>query len=248
MTVHDDRVYVALIRDAARGAMETISDMTRDEFLASELGQRAVALDVVRVVECVPKLSVAYKAAHAAVDWDELGTLRARTEPEFAKIDAEAEWEAATALFPPIAAALDALLPVGEPWNGTATETAGPAEAGPAAARASMRPAASPLPVPHEELDALCQKLHVTSLRMFGSAVRDDFGPDSDIDLLVEYEPGTNHPWGGASLGEEFSPLFGGHEVELGDAEHLNPYVREGILAEAVEIYPVDHRPAEKVK
>lgn len=248
MTVHDDRAYIALIRDAARGSLESISDMTREEFLESKLAQHAVAFDLVLIVERVPKLSIAYKMAHPAVNWDELAALRSKTEPEFAKIDAEAEWEAANALLPPIAAALDALLPASAPWSGTAPEAAGPAKAGSAEARASTKPAPSPLPISRNELHALCQKLRVTRLRMFGSAVRDDFGQESDIDLLVEYEPGTNHPWGGASLGDEFSPLFSGRKVELGDAEHLNPYVREGILAEAVEIYPVDRRPAEKVK
>jgi predicted nucleotidyltransferase len=207
-----------------------------------------VAFDIVCIVERVPKLSAAYKAEHPVVDWDEFAALRTRTEPEFAKIDAAAEWEAVTTLLPPIAAALDALLPAGAPWNGTAPEAAGLAEAGPAAVRDSAQPVPTPLPIPRDELRALCQKLRVTRLRLFGSALRGDFGPESDVDLLVEYEPGTNHPWGGVSLHEEFSPLFAGRKVELGDPEHLSPYVRDGILAEAVEIYPVDRRPTEKVK
>jgi len=248
MTDHDDRVYVALIRDAARGAMETVEDTTREEFLESKIVQHAVAFDIVRIVERVPKLSAAYKATHPVVDWDELGTLRTKTEPEFAKIDAPAEWEAATNVLPPIADALDALLPASEPWNGTAPEAGGPTETGSPEARGSTPLAPTPLPISRDALGALCQKLRVTRLRLFGSAVRDDFGPESDIDLLVEYEPGTNHPWGGASLGDEFSPLFAGRKVELGDPEHLNPYVRDGILAEAVEIYPVNRRPTEKVK
>jgi len=248
MTVHDDRVYVALIRDAARGAMESISDMTRGEFLESKLAQHAVAFDIVRIVERVPKLSDGFKMAHSVVDWDELATLRAKTEPEFAKIDAAAEWEAATTILPLIADSLDALLPAGAPWNGTSPEEGGPIAVGREDIRDSAQPVPPPLPIPRDELRALCQKLRVTRLRLFGSAVRDDFGPESDIDLLVEYEPGTNHPWGGASLGDEFSPLFAGREVELIDPEHINPYVRDGILAEAVEIYPVDRRPAEKVK
>jgi len=248
MTIHDDRVYIALIRDAARGAMRTVAKTTRDEFLASETRQGAAAFRILLIAERVPKLSAAYKAAHPVVDWDELAALRAKTEPEFAKIDAEAEWEAATKVLPPVADALDALLPASAPWNGTSPEEGGPIAAESADVRASAEPAPTPLPIPRDELRALCQKLHVTRLRLFGSAVRDDFGPESDVDLLVEYEPGTNHPWGGVSLHEEFSPLFAGRKVELIDAEHINSYVRDGILAEAVEIYPVDRRPTEKVK
>src|SRR5450756_2499724 len=111
MTVHDDTVYIALIRDAARGAERAVSDVTRDEFLASETRQGAAAFNILLIVERVPKLSAAYKAAHPVVDWDQLATLRAKTEPEFAKIDAAAEWKAATTVLPPIADALDALLP-----------------------------------------------------------------------------------------------------------------------------------------
>ena len=86
-----------------------------------------------------------------------------------------------------IADALDALLPAGAPWNGTAPEAAGSAEDGSEGARVNTQPASTPLPLPRDELHALCQKLRVTRLRLFGSAVRDDFGPESDIDLLVEY-------------------------------------------------------------
>jgi predicted nucleotidyltransferase/uncharacterized protein with HEPN domain len=252
VTDHDDRVYIALIRDSAREAMETVADMTRDEFLASKAGQAAVAMDVVRIVERVPKLSDTYKTAHPLIDWGNLATLRTRTEPEFAKIDAAVEWEAASTYLPPIADALDALLPARAPWNGTGPEADEPQGAGRPGSAAESTLAASPapeppLPIPHHDLRDLCHKLRITRLCLFGSAVRGDFGPDSDIDLLVEYEPGTNHPWGGAGIDTEFSPLFGGREVELIDPEYLNPYVRDGILAEAVEIYPVDRRSSEKV-
>ena len=49
------------------------------------------------------------------------------------------------------------------------------------------------------------------------------------------------------ALDAEFSPLFSGRAVELIDPEHLSPYTRDQILAEAVEIFPVDHRDLEKV-
>ena len=102
--------------------------------------------------------------------------------------------------------------------------------------------------VPQPEIAEICRRYDVKELAVFGSAARGEMRPDSDIDLLVEYEPGTSHPWGGAGLHEEFSPLFDGRVVDLIDADCISPYIRDGVLAEAVEIYPVDRRPTENVK
>ena len=46
--------------------------------------------------------------------------------------------------------------------------------------------------VPREALERLCQHYHVQRLAFFGSVLREDFGPESDVDMLVEFEPG--HP------------------------------------------------------
>jgi predicted nucleotidyltransferase len=42
-----------------------------------------------------------------------------------------------------------------------------------------------------EELGAFCRRHRIRKLALFGSVLRDDFGPDSDVDVLVEFEPGT---------------------------------------------------------
>jgi len=71
-------------------------------------------------------------------------------------------------------------------------------------------------------------------LAIFGSALRDDFGPDSDIDLLVEFEseriPGL---LGIAGMEIELSELFTGRKVDLRTAEDLSPYFRQGVLDRA---------------
>ena len=245
MTRHDDRVYVALIRDAARAAAERVADMTRDDYLTSEGARAAVSLNVIRIVERVPKVSRDYRTLHPECDWDAIGALRTRIEPEFHQRDAAEEWEVVATVLPDLATRCDALLPSNPPWLGSGPADEAEAEVTPPRNRAAARDAA-PLAIPHDELRGLCERLRVTRLRMFGSALRSDFGPESDVDLLVEYAPGTRHPWGGVSLGDEFSPLFAGHPVELIDREHLSPYTRDQILAEAVEIFPVDHRNLEK--
>ena len=44
--------------------------------------------------------------------------------------------------------------------------------------------------IPKEKIEAFCRKHHIRKLSLFGSVLREDFGPDSDVDVLVEFEPG----------------------------------------------------------
>ena len=45
--------------------------------------------------------------------------------------------------------------------------------------------------IPKEEIAEFCRRNHIRRLALFGSVLRDDFRPDSDVDVLVEFEPGT---------------------------------------------------------
>jgi uncharacterized protein len=53
-----------------------------------------------------------------------------------------------------------------------------------------MNNPALPLTIPYEAIAAFCQRNHIRKLALFGSVLRDDFRPDSDIDVLMEFEPG----------------------------------------------------------
>ena len=48
----------------------------------------------------------------------------------------------------------------------------------------------SPLNIPNKEIEKFCKKHHICKLSLFGSALRDDFTKESDVDILVEFEPG----------------------------------------------------------
>ncbi len=88
--------------------------------------------------------------------------------------------------------------------------------------------------LPPATLAEYCRRHHVTRLSLFGSVLRDDFGPQSDIDLLVEFEPG--HVPGLIGLGTmklELSRLFGGRTVDLHTPGSLNAQFRRQVLAEA---------------
>ncbi len=87
--------------------------------------------------------------------------------------------------------------------------------------------------VPHNEIAAFCRRHHVRRLALFGSVLRDDFGPDSDVDVLVEFEPG--HSVGlitFAAMQLELSAILG-HEVDLRTPASLSHYFRQKVLETA---------------
>jgi len=85
--------------------------------------------------------------------------------------------------------------------------------------------------VPMARIEAFCRKWRVRELSLFGSVLRDDFRPDSDVDILVSFEP--DDPWDLFHLVEmrdELIALFG-RDVDLVEKEGLrNPFRRRTIL------------------
>jgi predicted nucleotidyltransferase len=84
---------------------------------------------------------------------------------------------------------------------------------------------------------AFCQRHHVARLALFGSALRDDFGSDSDIDVLVEFQPGHVPGLGFVSMERELSGLLQGRRVDLVTPKFLNARIREQVLREAEPLY-----------
>jgi predicted nucleotidyltransferase len=77
-----------------------------------------------------------------------------------------------------------------------------------------------------------CRERHIRRLALFGSVLRDDFGPDSDIDVLVEFEPGHVPGLEFFAMEIELSELLG-RKVDLNTAGFLSPHFRSQVLAEA---------------
>ena len=82
-------------------------------------------------------------------------------------------------------------------------------------------------------LAAFCRRHHVRRLALFGSVLRADFSPDSDVDVLVEFEP-AHVPgfFGMARLERELSALLG-RKVDLRTPEDLSRYFRQDVLDQA---------------
>lgn len=92
------------------------------------------------------------------------------------------------------------------------------------------------LDVPETALADFCRRHHLRRLAFFGSVLRDDFRPDSDVDVLVEFEPG--HVPGLAFFGmqDELSQLLG-RKVDLNTPGFLSQYFRDEVLREAQNVY-----------
>ena len=93
--------------------------------------------------------------------------------------------------------------------------------------------------VPRAKLAALCRKYRVRRLGLFGSAARGELGPESDVDLLIEFETGKAPSiWAEPEMRDAFSALFGGRRVDLVPPEVLeNPYRRKTILRDLRVLY-----------
>jgi predicted nucleotidyltransferase len=76
-----------------------------------------------------------------------------------------------------------------------------------------------------------CRKHHIRRLALFGSVLRDDFRPDSDVDVLVEFEPGHTPGLAFFSMEAELSNILG-RKVDLNTPQFLSRYFRDAVQAE----------------
>ena len=88
------------------------------------------------------------------------------------------------------------------------------------------------LAIDSRRLADLCRRYHVRKLAFFGSVLRDDFGPESDVDVLVEFEAGHVPGLGFMTLESELSEILG-RKVDLNTPGFLSPYFRDQVIAEA---------------
>lgn len=93
------------------------------------------------------------------------------------------------------------------------------------------------IPVSMEALSALCRRHDVRELAVFGSAARGEAGLDSDVDILVEFEPTARVGFLSlAQLAEELGQLLG-RKVDLVPKDGLKPRIREAVLREAEVLF-----------
>lgn len=91
--------------------------------------------------------------------------------------------------------------------------------------------------VPEQLIAAFCQRYHIRKLALFGSVLRDDFNPDSDVDVLIEFEPGkTVDFFTFSDMQDELSEMLG-YVVDLNTPGFLSRYFRDQVVANAQVLY-----------
>ncbi|MFQ5614822.1 MAG: nucleotidyltransferase family protein [Anaerolineae bacterium] len=99
-----------------------------------------------------------------------------------------------------------------------------------------LQPQQLPLTIPADQLAAFCRRHHIRRLALFGSVLRQDFRPESDIDVLVEFAPGHVPGLAFFAMQDELSQILG-HPVDLNTPQFISPYFRGQVQAEATVIY-----------
>jgi len=91
--------------------------------------------------------------------------------------------------------------------------------------------------IDRDRVAAFCRRHRIRRLAVFGSAVRDDFGPQSDVDVLVDFDPAARVGFLAlARAARELSELLGRH-VDLVPQSGLKPLIRDEVLSEAEVLF-----------
>lgn len=90
------------------------------------------------------------------------------------------------------------------------------------------------LPVPKGQLEEFCRRNNIRKLAFFGSVLRSDFGPESDVDVLVEFELTARVGFFELyDMEQEMSRILDGRKVDLCTPQDLSRYFRDEVVAHA---------------
>lgn len=93
-----------------------------------------------------------------------------------------------------------------------------------------------PIDIQLPKIDSFCRRHHIVKLSLFGSVLRDDFRPASDIDVLVEFDPQHIPGWSFFGMQEELAEILG-RRVDLNTPKSISPYFVEDVLQAAEVVY-----------
>jgi predicted nucleotidyltransferase len=101
-----------------------------------------------------------------------------------------------------------------------------------------MERAMSPrIPIDRDAISAFCRRHHIARLALFGSVLRNDFRADSDVDVLVEFQPGHVPGLDFITIERELSQLLQDRRVDMVTPKFLNERIRDEVLTSAEPLY-----------
>jgi predicted nucleotidyltransferase len=94
----------------------------------------------------------------------------------------------------------------------------------------------SDISIPREKIAEFCRRNHILRFALFGSVLTDRFGPDSDLDVLVEFEAGHTPGYDFFTMEDELTKLLG-RKVDLNTLGFISKYFRDEVMAQAENLY-----------
>jgi len=167
-----EAAYLLDLAQAAKRINTLVGGRTRESFLTDDLMRDAIMFHLTKIGETVHRAGHEVRRRYPEIDWRAVGRFRVADTVPSSGIDWGAAWDVATGAV----SDLTHLAPVAP------TEDESPVGNG--------DPLATPrIAVPTDAIVAFCTRWKIVELALFGSALRDDFRPDSDVDVLVTFAP-----------------------------------------------------------
>jgi len=90
--------------------------------------------------------------------------------------------------------------------------------------------------LPSEKIGEFCRRNHIRRMALFGSVLRDDFTPNSDVDILVEFEEGKTPGFAFFGMERELGEMLG-RKIDLNTPGFLSEYFKDEVMASARNIF-----------
>ena len=217
--------------DSARRALEFTAGLDYDTFAADRMTRSAVEAVLGTMGRAAAKVSEGGRKAAPEVEWDRLADFAEYLIREYRKVTPEEVWREVQQAVPTVIRAIEPLIPPLPPSDAVAGD--GPARS----------PHVDP---PREQIAEFCRKWRVDEMALFGSVLRDDFRPDSDVDVLLEFAPDAGISlFDYTDIQDDLEAIFG-RRVDVvskrGILQGRNPFSQKEILGRARVIYAMEEQ------
>jgi predicted nucleotidyltransferase/uncharacterized protein with HEPN domain len=217
--------------DSARHAQKFTAGIDLDGFASDRTALSATEMVLGTMGRAAARVSAATRMAAPEVEWARMEEFAEYLVREYRSVTPQQVWTEVHETVPVVIRAIEPLIPA-VPFG----ESADPL----------VRKAAPRLEPPPEQIAEFCRKWRVDEMALFGSVLRDDFRPDSDVDVLLEFAPDAGVSlFDYTEMQDDLEAIFG-RRVDVvnkrGIREGRNPFSQKEILGTAHVIYALEEQ------